>query len=165
MPELPPQLEEALITAYKKNFGSAQNVRVSMDKANGEIKVFSRKTIVEEVTNPQTEISLEEAKSYLRVDSRMDDALIISLLSAAEKMTTDIARMTAAEWNAVCTDESVIVRSIVLDEDETKQLKSLLSTAVLYSLGYLYEHREEADHHDLMMTLRNLLSSVREGVF
>ncbi len=45
------------------------------------------------------------------------------------------------------------------------QLRSLIRTAVLYSLGYLYEHREEADHHDLVMTLRNLLSSVREGVF
>ena len=109
-------------------------------------------------------ISLEEAKSYLRVDSRMDDALIISLLSAAEKMTTDIARMTAAEWNAVCTDESVIVRSVVLDEDETKQLKSLLSTAVLYSLGYLYEHREKADYTELTLTLRSLLFAIREGV-
>lgn len=44
-------------------------------------------------------------------------------------------------------------------------LRSLIRTAVLYSLGYLYEHWEEADHHDLVMTLRNLLSSIREGVF
>ena len=80
-------------------------------------------------------ISLEEAKSYLRVDSRMDDALISSLLSAAEKISTDIARMTAAEWNAVCTDESVIVRrDCPLDEDETKQLKSLLFSLLFYTL-------------------------------
>ena len=110
-------------------------------------------------------ISLEEAKKYLRVDSEMDDDLILSLLSAAEKVTMDIARMTAEEWNAICTDEIVIVRGCVFDEGETRQLKSLLSTAVLYSLGFLYEHREKADHHELMMTLRNLLSSVREGVF
>ena len=110
-------------------------------------------------------ISLAEAKRYLRVDSEMDDDLILSLLAAAEKLTTDIARMTSEEWNAVCTDDVMNVRDTVLDENETKQLKSLLSTAVLYTLGYLYEHREEADHHDLMMTLRNLLSSVREGVF
>ena len=54
-------VEEALITAYKKNFGSAQNVRVSMNKETGEIHVYARKTIVEEVTDPHTEISLEEA--------------------------------------------------------------------------------------------------------
>ena len=44
------------------------------------------------------------------------------------------------------------------------QIKELLHVAILYTLGYLYEHREEADHHDLTLTLRNLLFSVREGV-
>lgn len=36
-------VEEALITAYKKNFGSAQNVRVSLNRDNGEIHVYSQK--------------------------------------------------------------------------------------------------------------------------
>ena len=110
-------------------------------------------------------ITLAEAKSYLRVDSGMDDDLIGSLLSSAEKITTDVARMSAAEWNAVCTDETVTIRGTDLNQAETAQLKALLISAVLYALGYLYEHREEAGHHDLVMTLRNLLSSVREGVF
>jgi len=110
-------------------------------------------------------ITLTEAKNYLRVDSRMDDDLIISLLSSAEKLVTDISRMTAAEWCAVCTEEAVTIRGTDLDVAETAQLKALLTSAVYFSLGYLYEHREEADHHDLVMTLRNLLSSVREGVF
>ena len=52
-------------------------------------------------------ITLAEAKSYLRVDSGMDDDLIGSLLSSAEKITTDVARMSAAEWNAVCTEGTV----------------------------------------------------------
>ena len=34
-----------------------------------------------------------------------------------------------------------------------------------YALGYLYEHRDEAGHHQLMLTLRSLLFAVREGVF
>jgi hypothetical protein len=110
-------------------------------------------------------ITLAGAKTYLRVDSGMDDDLIESLLSSAERITADVARMNATEWNAVCSEESVTMRGTDLDISETAQLKSLLSSAVLYSLGYLYEHREQADHHDLMMTLRNLLSSVREGVF
>jgi hypothetical protein len=110
-------------------------------------------------------ITLAEAKSYLRVDSVMDDDLIGSLLSSAEKITTDVARMSAAEWSAVGTDETVTIHGADLNQAETAQLKALLISAVLYSLGYLYEHREQADHHDLVMTLRNLLSSVREGVF
>ena len=43
-------------------------------------------------------------------------------------------------------------------------MKEILRVGVFYTLGYLYEHREEADHHDLVLTLRNLLFSVREGV-
>ena len=43
-------------------------------------------------------------------------------------------------------------------------MKEILRVGVFYTLGYLYEHREEADHHDLVMTLRNLLFSIREGV-
>ena len=71
------------------------------------------------------------------------------------------------EWNTLWDDETetVAIRGEELSNASLLQLRSLLRTAMLYSLGYLYEHREEADHHDLVMTLRNLLSSVREGVF
>lgn len=112
-------------------------------------------------------INIEEAKLYLRVDSPMENGLIDSLLLTAEKLACDVARMSAAEWNTLC-DESTEVMTIRGTEilvDEILHLRSLVRTAVLYALGYLYEHREEADHHDLVMTLRNLLSSVREGVF
>ena len=55
-------IEFALITAYKKNYGHAQNVVVDIDKETGEIKVYQRKTVVETVENPDIEISPEEAK-------------------------------------------------------------------------------------------------------
>ena len=55
-------LEAALISAYKKNFKSATNVRVELDENAGTMKVYSRKTVVEEVLDPQQEISLDEAK-------------------------------------------------------------------------------------------------------
>ncbi|MDD2498410.1 MAG: transcription termination factor NusA [Desulfitobacteriaceae bacterium] len=55
-------IEAALISAYKKNFGSSQNVRVEIDRESGEIHVYSRKDIVETVEDPRIEISLEEAR-------------------------------------------------------------------------------------------------------
>lgn len=55
-------IEAALISAYKKNFGSIQNVRVELHRSTGEFKVFSRKQVVENVTDDRTEISLEEAQ-------------------------------------------------------------------------------------------------------
>ena len=55
-------IEAALISAYKKNFGATQNVRVFVDRDTGEFKVFTRRTVVEEVADPKLEISLEEAR-------------------------------------------------------------------------------------------------------
>lgn len=55
-------IELALVSAYKKNFASAQNVRVEVDRSSGRIGVYSRKSVVEEVEDPRLEISLAEAK-------------------------------------------------------------------------------------------------------
>ncbi len=55
-------IEFALITAYKKNYDHAQNVSVNINKETGEIKVYQQKTIVEEVEDPNQEVTLNEAK-------------------------------------------------------------------------------------------------------
>jgi len=55
-------LKSALISAYKKHFGEARNADVSLNAEKGTIKVVAYKTIVEEVEDPDKEISLEEAK-------------------------------------------------------------------------------------------------------
>ena len=47
---------------------------------------------------------------------------------------------------------------------ELESLRATCRVAILYALGYLYEHRDEADHHALKLTLRSILSAVREGV-
>jgi len=55
-------IEAALVSAYKRNFGQAQNVRVDLNMDTGTIRVLARKDVVEEVTDPRLEISLEEAQ-------------------------------------------------------------------------------------------------------
>lgn len=55
-------LEAALISAYKKNFKSATNVRVDLNEETGSMHVFSRKEIVDQVEDSQQQIDLEEAK-------------------------------------------------------------------------------------------------------
>lgn len=55
-------LEAALISAYKKNFKSKTNVRVDLNEEQGTMHVYARKTVVEEVTDPHQQISLDEAK-------------------------------------------------------------------------------------------------------
>ncbi len=57
-------LEAALMAAYKRNFLSAQNVKVDLNRITGEVKVYAQKTVVEVVedANFQQEISLEDAR-------------------------------------------------------------------------------------------------------
>ena len=116
-------------------------------------------------------ITLEEAKLYLRVDSADEDALISILLSSSMIIVRDVARMTAIEWNAMlvldASDKTaeLTIRDYTYTNLEAIQLRELLRTATLYALGYLFEHREAADYHDLTMTLGYLLFSVREGAF
>ncbi len=56
-------LESALTSAYKKNFGEARSAVVRLNPEKGTIRVFAYKTVVDEVMDPDKEISLEEAKA------------------------------------------------------------------------------------------------------
>ena len=89
-------------------------------------------------------VALDEMKNYLRVDFSEDDTLIESLVAAAEKSCMDILRTDA---------QSVLA--------ETQNGK----VAVMYATAYLYEHREEADHHALNITLRAMLFGSRKERF
>ncbi|KRQ86988.1 hypothetical protein ABG79_01178 [Caloramator mitchellensis] len=55
-------LEAALVSAYKKNYGTSQNVKVAINRTTGEIHVYAQKKVVEEITNDLLEVSLEDAK-------------------------------------------------------------------------------------------------------
>lgn len=90
-------------------------------------------------------VSIEEMKNYLRVDTSDDDNLISTLIQSAEKMCLAIARK----------DEEEII------DENFEEYK----VAVLYAAAYLYEHREEADHHELTITLRSMLFGVRKAGF
>ena len=100
-------------------------------------------------------VTLEDAKEYLRVDSADEDAVTGILLSAAERMCADVARLSDEKWAAV--DSGT-------EDESLTPIRETMKVAILYALGYLFEHREEADHHALTLTLRSILFAIREGV-
>lgn len=89
-------------------------------------------------------VTLEEAKRYLRVDSEDEDDFISGLLETGERMCRDVAR---------------------LEAEELEQHLPITRVGILYVAAYLYEHRELADHVDLVQTLRSLLFGIRREVF
>ena len=55
-------LETALMSSYKKNFGTSQNVIVEINRDTGEISLAAEKEVVEEVFDENTEITVEDAR-------------------------------------------------------------------------------------------------------
>lgn len=106
-------------------------------------------------------VTTDEAKAYLRVDSGDEDELIGTLLASAENLCIDIARLEKDQWKDIDSEKSY---SKNYSKTEMAYIRETLRVAIMYAVGYLFEHREEADHHDLALTLRSLLFSIREGV-
>lgn len=67
-------IESALVSAYKKNYGTSQNVRVNINRENGDINVFMRKDVVEEIEDPLCQVSVEEAKE---IDPNYQDGDVV----------------------------------------------------------------------------------------
>ena len=55
-------IETALLTAYKRNFNSQENVKILIDEEKASIKVYSLREVVEEVFDPAIEIELSDAR-------------------------------------------------------------------------------------------------------
>ena len=89
-------------------------------------------------------VTLSEMKQYLRVDFEDDDMLLRNIMESAQKICMDVARTE--------------------DEDAFEE-EPMARIAVMYAVTYLYEHREEADHHALTLSLRALLSGCRTEGF
>ena len=60
------KIEAALLSACKKEYGPSTMIRVLVDPVKEDLKVYVQKEVVEEVTNPQCQISLEDAKAISR---------------------------------------------------------------------------------------------------
>ena len=74
-------IEAALISAYKRNFGSAQNVRVTLSRETGHYHVYAIKTVVEDPEDEITEISLAQART-IKPDYEVGDVIEIEVTPA-----------------------------------------------------------------------------------
>ena len=82
------------------------------------------------------QVTLDSAKNYLRVDSSDDDALISGLITTADTLVRETSRMS---------------------DEELAPYKEIVEIAELFTIAYLYEHRDEADHKNLTETVKYLL--------
>lgn len=89
-------------------------------------------------------VMLDEMKKYLRVDFEDDDTLLSGIMDSAQRLCMDVARM---------------------DDEASFEEEPCAKIAVMYAVAYLYEHREDTDHHALTLSLRSLLFGCRQEGF
>ena len=92
-------IETALVTAYKRNFESSENVKVTMDGQTGETHVYAEKEVVEVVENPNLQINLANAQ-------KLSKKLAIGDIAEIEIVPKNFGRIAAQ------TAKQVIVQKI-----------------------------------------------------
>jgi N utilization substance protein A len=129
-------IQDAMVAAYKKNYANAntnaQNVKVNIDRETGEIHVYAQKTVVDEVYDDVTEISVEEAKE-LNPKSEVDD--IINL----EVTPKNFGRVAAQLAKQVVTQRiKEAERNIIYDEYKEKEFDIITGTILRKDKGIVF---------------------------
>ena len=88
------KIEAALLSAFKKEFGNNTLMRVAIDPVKEDVRVFLQKEVVEEVVNPQCQISLEDAKAISR-------RYTLGKMVETEVKTKNFRRLSAAAAKSV----------------------------------------------------------------
>ena len=129
-------IEAALISAYRRNFNQAQNVRIDLNLGTGSMRVFARKEVVDQVFDPRLEISIEDAQ---RINPNYQVEDVVEM----EVTPKDFGRIAAQTAKQVVTQrvreaERGIIYSEFIDREEdimTGIVQRLDSKFIYVSLG------------------------------
>ncbi len=127
-------IEAALVSAYKKNYGTTANVRVNIDRDTGEFQVYNRRTVVDddEFINEITEIPLEDAKS---IDRKFEIEDIVE----KEVTPKDFGRIAAQTAKQVVVQRiREAERGIVYDDFSNKQSEIVTGIVQRVSNGFVF---------------------------
>ena len=112
-------VEAALIAAYRKNFGSSQNVRVAIDRESGVFRVYARKIVVDSIDDEHLEILIDKAKT---MDPRYELGDIIEI----EATPKDFGRIAAQTAKQVVVQRIREIERGLVYEKFSKKLNSTL---------------------------------------
>ncbi len=165
-------IEVALITAYKKYFGSSQNVRVNINNENGKVIVYSQISVVEKVEDETSEIQLEEAR-------KINDSFEIGDVVEKEVTPKDFGRIAAQTAKQVVVqrireaERNVIFNEFVNRESEivTGVIQRFSKGVIFINLGKIEAlllqseqvQREEYNQGDRIKTLITEVKNTTKG--
>jgi N utilization substance protein A len=110
-------LEAALISAYKRNFGGEANAIVTIDRNSGEYKVYNRRVVVDEVTDPKTEVSKKVAGSRYEPGDYYDEEVTpkdFGRIAAQTAKQVIVQRIREAERDTVFNTYSAKLHDVIM---------------------------------------------------
>jgi N utilization substance protein A len=110
-------LESALISAYKRNFGAEANAIVAIDRQTGDYKVYHRRTVVDEVTDPKLEVGKSEAGSKYEPGDFFDTEVTpkdFGRIAAQTAKQVIVQRIREAERDTIYNTYSAKLHDIVM---------------------------------------------------
>ncbi|NLN41301.1 MAG: transcription termination/antitermination protein NusA [Clostridiales bacterium] len=132
-------IEAALLSAYKKNFGTTQNVKINVDRKTGSVKVYALKTVVEDIKDETQEILLEDArkidfkyqlgdvveievtpKNFGRIAAQNAKQVVIQRIREAERVITYEKFIERENEIMPCMVQRVERRNVYVDLDEAE---------------------------------------------
>lgn len=134
-------IESALVSAYKKNYGTSQNVRVNIDREEGDIDVFMRKDVVaeEDYYDDMTEILLEEAQE-------IDPRYMVGDIVEYQVTPRDFGRIAAQTAKQVVVQRiREAERGMIFDDYITKQGEIVTGTIQRISNETLFINMGKAE--------------------
>lgn len=131
-------VKAALLSAAKKRYGVTDNLQVEIDSKSGQIQVILIKRIVEEVTNPKEELSLEEART-MDEEADLGDEIgaVIEVgdfgrIAAQAAKQVIFQKVREAEWDAVYKDfidrQGELVHGVILGQENRNYIVDLGKT-------------------------------------
>jgi N utilization substance protein A len=110
-------LEHALISAYKRNYGSEANAIVTIDRDSGEYKVYHRRLVVENVTDPKIEVTSQEAGTRYEIGDYFDQEVTpknFGRIAAQTAKQVIVQRIREAERDAIFNEFSGKLHGVVM---------------------------------------------------
>lgn len=134
-------IEAALISASRKNHGTAQDIRVAFNSDTGELLAFLKKMVVEEVHEPWNEIALEEARR-IKPDAKLGEMVEMGMMpsefgriAAQTAKQVMLQRVRESERNAIFEEfkqrQGELLNGVVLREENRNLIVDLGDTEAL----------------------------------
>ena len=112
-------IENSLLTAYKNNYGRADNVKVNINRETGDFSIVAEREVVETVEDPMTQVSLAEAK-LLNSKYELGDVVQFSVnskefgrIAVQNAKNVILQKLREAERNALYEEWHCIEKDIV----------------------------------------------------